>query len=78
MFHTQLAKLTVLLQATFAANFECKKVFLPKKKVTNMRYNQISHPFVPSGGNRTGSLYFTREKDVSTLAGSVDILSEQI
>ena len=65
----------------------CCEPFLPQilsvkkcfcKKVTNMRYNQISHPFIPSGGKRTGSLYFTREKDVSTLAGSVDILSEQI
>ena len=32
------------------------------------------HPFDPSGGKRMGSLYFTREKEVSTPPGSVAII----
>ena len=32
------------------------------------------NPFDPSGGKRTGSLYFTRENEVSTPPGSVAIL----
>ena len=37
--------------------------------------NENSHPLVPSGGKRTGSLYFTSEKDVSTPSPSVPILN---
>ena len=40
----------------------------------DQNHHRKRHPFVPSGGKRTGSLYFTREKEVSRSLGSAAIL----